>query len=64
MTVTNLNSSEKEFYRLVDEGFDYHRTGNLGKARKSWEKALELRPDDRAVRFNLSKLVEKEAESD
>jgi CheY-like chemotaxis protein len=57
-------SSEKEFYRLVDEGYDSYRTGDLDGARKRWEKALELRPDDGAVQFNLSKLAEREAELD
>lgn len=57
-------SLEKEFYRLVDEGYDSYRTGDLDGARKRWEKALELRPDDGAVQFNLSKLAEREAELD
>jgi CheY-like chemotaxis protein len=56
-------SSSSEFYRLVDEGFDRYRKGELEAARECWEKALELRPDDKAVRFNLGKLTEKEKQS-
>ena len=54
--------SEKEFYRLVDEGFDRFKMGDLPGARKKWEQALELRPDDRGIQFNLKKLAEKENE--
>jgi hypothetical protein len=51
--------SDKNFYRFVDQGFDCYKTGDLQEARECWEKALELRPDDRSVQFNLKKLVEK-----
>ena len=53
--------SDKNFYRFVDQGFDCYKTGDLQEARECWEKALELRPDDRSVQFNLKKLAEKEA---
>ncbi|MEJ2428344.1 MAG: response regulator [Deltaproteobacteria bacterium] len=54
--------SDKEFYRFVDEGFDHFKMGDLLGARKKWEQALELRPDDRGIQFNLKKLAEKENE--
>lgn len=54
--------SDGDFYRLVDEGFVFYRSGDLRAARERWEKALGLRPHDRAVQFNLSKLAEKEKE--
>jgi CheY-like chemotaxis protein len=53
--------ADKDFYRFVDEGFDCYKTGDFQEARECWEKALELRPDDRNVQFNLNKLAEKEA---
>ena len=37
-----------DFYRLVDEGFVLYRGGDLPAARERWEKALVLRPHDRA----------------
>jgi CheY-like chemotaxis protein len=52
-----------EFYQLIDEGFDFFKVGDFPAARKRWEKALELQPDDQTVRFNLKKLEEKEQES-
>ena len=53
--------SDEDFYRYVDQGFDCYKTGDLQEARACWEKALELRPDDRSVQFNLNKLAEQEA---
>jgi hypothetical protein len=51
------------FYRLIDEGFEYFRNGDFPLARDKWEKAIEIRPDDRALRFNLKKLEEMENQS-
>ena len=53
-------SSERNFYRLMDDGFGFYRRGDLKAARERWEKAAVLRPHDRAVQFNLRKLAEKE----
>jgi len=55
-------SSVGDFYRLMDEGFDFYRCGDLRAARERWEKAATLRPHDRAVQFNLRKLAQKEKE--
>jgi hypothetical protein len=55
-------SQDGNFYRLLDEGFLFYRRGELQAARERWEKALGLRPHDRAVQFNLKKLAEKEKE--
>jgi len=54
--------SEKKFYRLVDEGFDLFKMGDLLGARTKWEQALNLRPHDRGIQFNLKKLAERENE--
>lgn len=53
--------ADKDFYEYIDQGFDCYKTGDLQEARECWEKALELRPDDRSVQFNLNKLAEQEA---
>jgi CheY-like chemotaxis protein len=55
-------SQDGDFYGLLDEGFLFYRRGELQAARERWEKALGLRPHDRAVQFNLKKLAEKEQE--
>jgi hypothetical protein len=52
-----------DFYRLIDEGFEYFRKGDFPLARDRWEKAVDIRPDDRALRFNLKKLEEMENQS-
>lgn len=54
------SSSDSEFYRLVDDAFDFYRMGDLPGARERWQKALVLRPDNRGIKFNLEKLSEKE----
>ena len=55
-------ASEGDFYTLMDDGFGFYRCGDLKAARERWEKAVKLRPHDRAVQFNLRKLAEKEKE--
>ena len=55
---------DEQYYTLVDEGFNYFWGGNYPSARQSWEKALEIRPNDRTVLFNLKKLAEKEQKED
>lgn len=52
-----------EFYKLIDEGFEYFRKGDFSLARDRWEKAVDIRPNDRALRFNLKKLKEMEKQS-
>ncbi len=54
---------QDDFYQLIDEGFEYFRKGDFPRARDRWEKAVDIRPDDRALRFNLKKLEEMENQS-
>ena len=49
---------------MIDEGFEYFRKGDFSLARERWEKAVNIRPDDRALRFNLKKLEEMENQLD
>jgi FixJ family two-component response regulator len=42
--------------RLVDKGFAALRNGNKEEARRCWEAAKELDPDNRAIDLNLRKL--------
>jgi len=45
-----------EVSRLVDEGFQALRAGRREDARRAWEAALGLDPDNRSVELNLRKL--------
>ena len=57
------DGDDEKYYALVDDGFNHFRGGNYPSARQSWEMALEIKPDDRTVLFNLKKLAEKEQEA-
>jgi hypothetical protein len=41
---------------LIDRGFAALRTGNSAEAKRCWNEALVLDPDNRSVQFNLRKL--------
>jgi DNA-binding response OmpR family regulator len=45
-----------EVSRLVDEGFQALRAGRREDARRAWEAALSLAPDNRTLELNLRKL--------
>jgi hypothetical protein len=44
---------------LVDKGFAALRAGNVEEARKCWQSAKELDPDNRSLDLNLKKLESK-----
>jgi Flp pilus assembly protein TadD len=46
-----------EVTRLIDEGFSALRAGRRDEARRAWEEALELDPDNRQIEVNLRKLI-------
>ena len=50
----------KDFFEHFDQGFRFLRENKYGKARKEWEHALEIQPDNEMVKFNLKKLAERE----
>jgi CheY-like chemotaxis protein len=50
----------KEFFEHFDQGFRFLKENKYNKARKEWEKALEIQPDNDMVKFNLKKLAERE----
>jgi DNA-binding NarL/FixJ family response regulator len=45
-----------EAMRFIDEGWDALRAGDRDEARRAWEEALRLDPDNRLVEVNLRKL--------
>jgi CheY-like chemotaxis protein len=51
---------KKDFFEHFDQGFRFLRENKYGKARKEWERALEIQPDNEMVKFNLRKLSERE----
>lgn len=51
-------SDEKMFYECVDKGWDFFRKSNYKEALQEWEKAYQLRPDNKAILFNLKKIRE------
>lgn len=58
-----MSVASMDFYQMIDDGFEAYRRGDLKAARRFWEEAHELRPDDRAVLFNLRRLDQKERSS-
>jgi CheY-like chemotaxis protein len=52
--------TRKEFFEHFDQGFRFLKENKYNKARKEWEKALEIQPDNDMVKFNLKKLAERE----
>jgi hypothetical protein len=42
--------------RLIEEGFRALRAGRRDDARRSWEEALGLEPNNRMLELNLKKL--------
>ncbi|MCD6223776.1 MAG: DUF4388 domain-containing protein [Deltaproteobacteria bacterium] len=51
-------SDEKMFYEYVDKGWDFFQQSNYKEALQEWEKAHQLRPDNKLVLFNLKKIRE------
>jgi response regulator of citrate/malate metabolism len=45
-----------EVTRLIDDGFSALRAGRRDEARRAWEEALRLDPDNRQIEVNLRKL--------
>jgi CheY-like chemotaxis protein len=54
---------KKDFFEHFDQGFRFLRENKYNKARKEWEKALEIQPDNEMVKFNLKKLGEREGKA-
>lgn len=52
-----------EFFQHLDMGFIYLKENNLKKAKKEWDQALKLQPENEMVKFNLKKLEEREAKA-
>ena len=51
---------KKEFFGHFDKGFQFLKENKFKQARKEWETALEIQPDNDMVKFNLKKLAERE----
>ena len=51
---------KEDFFIHFDQGFQFLRENKYNKARKEWERALEIQPDNEMVKFNLKKLAERE----
>ena len=48
------------FFEHLDKGFVFLNENNFKKAKKEWDAALKLKPDNEMVKFNLKKLKERE----
>lgn len=51
---------QKKFFKHFDNGFQFLRANDFKKARKEWEAAMKIQPDNDMVKFNLKKLSERE----
>ena len=51
---------QKKFFSHFDKGFQYLRSNDFKKARKEWEAAMKIQPENDMVKFNLKKLSERE----
>ncbi len=65
---TAVKTDEKEedlseFFKHLDMGFIYLKENNFKKAKKEWDEALKLQPENDMVKFNLKKLAEREAKA-
>ncbi len=56
--ISEEDSDKKMFYKHLDKGWEFFRKSDYKKALQEWEKAYELDPEDRVVRFNLKKIKE------
>ena len=56
--ISEEDSDKKMFYKHLDKGWEFFRKSDYKKALQEWEKAHELDPEDRVVRFNLKKIKE------
>jgi DNA-binding response OmpR family regulator len=52
----DLAPSRPEVSRLIDEGFSALRAGHRDEARRAWEAALSIEPQNRMLELNLRKL--------
>lgn len=53
-----------EVAALIDQGFDAMRANDLGRARRRWEAAMALDPQNRMVELNLRKLAKLDTPSE
>jgi PAS domain S-box-containing protein len=57
-----IPKEESTFYRHLEKGWDWFRGQEYQRALEEWQKAYELKPDNKSIRFNISrlqKLIEK-----
>ncbi len=47
---------ETAFYRHLEKGWDWFRGQEYERALEEWQKAHELKPDNKSIRFNISRL--------
>jgi len=52
-----------EFYRHFDDGFQFLKDNEFENARKEWDAALKIQPENEMVKYNLRKLEEREAKA-
>lgn len=54
---------QSAFFSHLDKGFAFLKENNFKSAKKEWNTALKLQPDNEMVKFNLKKLAEREAKA-
>lgn len=60
---TEKEEDLSKFFEHLDKGFIYLNENNFKKAKKEWDTAQKLQPENEMVKFNLKKLKERETKA-